>query len=160
MKTLRTWLVGLLVGLACTIVGGQVSAPTTIDIRDEGTSQGRVRAINFVGSSVVAAVSGSTATITVSSGGAGNFTEVSVNLGTDGNLVYTTTKTGEAWVTGTSKIVCTPNGTTSDGQTVETYFGADFSWIISNLVAGTGFDLTVYNPNGATGTFRFSCTGA
>ena len=38
-----------------------------ISIRDEGTSQGTVSAIDFVGSQVSATVSGSVATITISS---------------------------------------------------------------------------------------------
>lgn len=41
-----------------------------IEVQDEGTSQGRVRTINWVGAGVAATVSGSVATVTVS-GGAG-----------------------------------------------------------------------------------------
>ena len=37
-----------------------------IQIRDEGTSQGTVSAIDFVGSSVAATVSGGVATVTIS----------------------------------------------------------------------------------------------
>lgn len=83
MKTLRALVVGLLVGLACTVVGGQVSAPTTIDIREEGTSQGRVRAINFVGTSVTAAVASGVATVTVAAGAVA-MTEIEIDFGAPG----------------------------------------------------------------------------
>ena len=39
-----------------------------ISIRDEGTSQGTVSAIDFVGAQVAATVSGAVATVTISSG--------------------------------------------------------------------------------------------
>lgn len=95
------------------------------------------------------------------SGGAGsaNAAEVSIDLGTSGGLIFTTTVTGQAWVASGTKIVVSPAPTAADGQTVETYFAAGFIAMISNKVVGTGFDLTVYSPNGATGIFRFNCIG-
>ncbi len=44
---------------------------TKIQIQEEGSNQGSVDTINFVGSSVTAAVSGATATITATGGGGG-----------------------------------------------------------------------------------------
>ena len=56
--------------------------PSLVDVRDEGTSQGRVTAINFAGAGVTAAVSGTVATVTIAGGGGGlTLTEVEVNLG-------------------------------------------------------------------------------
>ena len=46
-----------------------VNAPARIDIRDEGTSQGRVGAVDFTGTGVAASVSGDLATITISGSG-------------------------------------------------------------------------------------------
>lgn len=40
-----------------------------VEIRDEGTTQGRVRIVDFAGAGVTAAVSGSVATITIAGGG-------------------------------------------------------------------------------------------
>jgi hypothetical protein len=57
--------------------------PSLVEIRDEGTSQGRVTAINFTGAGVVASVSANLATVTIPGGGAGSVTAttVEVNLG-------------------------------------------------------------------------------
>lgn len=141
-------------------VAAQVSAPTSIDIQDEGTSQGRIRAINCVGSGVTCTASSSTGTLTIGGGSAGNFLEVSVDLGTSGGLVFSLTVTGQSWVTGTSKVVCNTFSTAADGQTVETAYAAGFSVNVSTLVVSTGFDIGIYNPHGATGIFRFHCSGA
>lgn len=43
-----------------------------VEVKDEGVSQGFVRTLDFVGSSVAAVVAGSTGTITVSAGAAGD----------------------------------------------------------------------------------------
>lgn len=54
-----------------------------IEIRDEGSAQGQVRAIDFTGAGVSASVSGSVATVTVSGGGSGSFatTDFTKDLG-------------------------------------------------------------------------------
>lgn len=139
---------------------GQVSAPTRVDLRDEGTSQGRVGALNCVGAGITCTVSGDTGTMTIASGGSANVLETSINFGTSGGLVFSVTITGAAWVTSSSQVLCLPFGTSADGQTIETYATAGLTTVASNRVAGTGFDLSVYSPYGATGTFRFHCTGA
>ena len=60
-----------------------VTNPTLIDVRDEGTSQGRVTAVDFVGAGVAATVSGGVATVTIAGGGGGTLTltEIEVSLG-------------------------------------------------------------------------------
>lgn len=102
-------------------------------------------------------------TYVISDGGffaAANFIEVSVSLtGVDGPGFYSTTVTGQTWVTASSKIICTPWGTTADGLTPETVAMAHISGVVTNLVAGTGFDLYVSNDFGLYGTVRFNCTG-
>lgn len=95
---------------------------------------------------------------TPSSGG-GNAVEVSINLGSAGGLIYSTTVTGQSWVLSTSNIVCTPAATAADGLTVETVYAAGATAVVSNKVVGTGFDMAVFSPRGATGTYRFSCLG-
>lgn len=82
MTAIRSLVAGLLIGLACTVVGGQVSAPATITINDEGLLQGRARAINFVGAGVITTVVAGQAVVTVA-GGAGTFavTETEIDFG-------------------------------------------------------------------------------
>lgn len=57
--------------------------PLTIEVQDEGIVKGDVTKQNFVGSGVVAAVSGDTATITISGGAGGDpvYTEFIKDLG-------------------------------------------------------------------------------
>ena len=95
------------------------------------------------------------------SGGSGsaNAVVVSINLGTGGGLIYSVTVIGQAWVTATSAIACSPFGTTADGQTPETVVASGVQATTSAYVVGTGFNLNVYSPHGATGTYRFGCTG-
>lgn len=102
----------------------------------------------------------SCATDLTGAGGGGTVNSViaSLNLGNGKGWVYTTT-VAAPWVTGTSPISCTPWGTALDGQTVETYYVADFHVTVGNQVAGVGFDIAVINSRGASGTFRFSCIG-
>lgn len=152
--------------LFCLLVFGltaqaQVSAPIKVEVRDEGASQGRVGAINCTGSGITCSVSGDTATFNAAGGGggSGNGLEVSINLGTSMGTVFSVTVTGQSWVTTSSFIACTPIAVTTDGQTVETYYAANFELVASNRVAATGFDLTVFSPYGATGIFRFNCLG-
>ena len=92
------------------------------------------------------------------SSGSGNFLEVSIAM-TDAGF-YSSTVTGQAWVTGTSNILCTPFGTTADGGSPELTAAASFAASVSDRVAGTGFKLNVMNPYGAGVTFRFHCSGA
>lgn len=138
----------------------QATSAPGVQLQDEGATQGQVVRLDCAGAGVTCTKSGSSGTITVAGGGGGgNFAEVSLSLGTSGGLVYSVAVTGQAWVTATSQIICSPFGTTTDGQTPETVGAADFSVSVSDRVAATGFTLWVYSPHGATGTFRFHCTG-
>lgn len=89
-----------------------------------------------------------------------NTVEVSIDLGSTGGLVFSTTVTGLAWVEAGSEIVCAPFATTADGLTVETVAASGVQAVVANRVVATGFDLYVYSPHGATGIYRFHCTGA
>lgn len=92
-------------------------------------------------------------------GGSANVVEVSLNLGTEMGLYYSTT-VAAPWVTATSSIACSPLGVTTDGQTPETVAVSGVIPTVSDRSAGVGFNLNVMNPNGGTGTYRFGCTGA
>ncbi len=83
-------------------------------------------------------------------------TEISIAIN-GGAGVYSGTVTGQPTITTSSRIVCAPAATSADGGTVELYDVAEFTVATSNRVGGTGFDVRVYSPNGATGTFRFAC---
>lgn len=144
-----------------TVTGAAGSVYTTV--QEESVSLTQRAILNFLGSSITCVDNGGTlatdCTITGGSGSA-NVVEVSVPLGTSGGLIFSTTVTGQAWVTATSSIACTPLGVTTDGQTVETVVASGVQATISNRVVATGFNLNVYSPHGATGTYRFGCTGA
>jgi len=169
MNRLLLGLSGVAVALAFAVFAGDgvegqtlTYAPRT-SVRDEGTLVASRGYLNFTGASVTctddAANNEVDCAISGGSGG-GNFLEVSVNLGADGGLVYRTTVTGQTWVTGTSQILCSPFATTADGQTIETIEASGVQAVASNRVVGTGFDLAVYTPHGATGIYRFHCTGS
>jgi hypothetical protein len=153
-------------GLTCALLlaatsWAQVGPAPGVQLNDEGAPQGRVQILNCTGSGLTCSKSGVTGTLNASGGGgSANAVEVSISLGTGLGLVYAATITGQAWVTSASAIACSPFGTTADGQTVETIAASGVQALISNRVAGTGFNLNVYSPHGASGTYRFHCTGA
>ena len=62
--------------------------PATIEIEDEGVSEGEAGTINFVGSGVTASVAGGVATVTVSTGG-GGLTQAYVGYNTIGGSFET-----------------------------------------------------------------------
>lgn len=88
-----------------------------------------------------------------------NFVEQSIAI-TSVGLFFQQTVTGQAWVTGTSKIVCSVFGTDADGLTPEAIAVAGLEVSVSNLSAGVGFTINVYSPHGLDGTVRVHCTGA
>lgn len=155
------WYLILAIILFATNVCAQGVGPAPgIGLLDEGSTVGRIQALNCVGATVTCTKSGSTGVVTITGGaGSANGVVVSINLGTSGGLIFSTTVVGQTWVTATSAIACSPFGTTVDGLTPETVMAAGVQAVTSAYVVGTGFDLTVYSPHGATGTYRFGCTG-
>lgn len=146
--------------LSCTAFA-QVVSPPRVEVQEEGASQGRVRTLNCAGASLTCTVSGSTGTLTISGGAASNVVEVSFTVTDDVvGLIYTTTVTGQSWVTSTSKIICSPFADGSGSTPIELAFASGQMATVSNRVVSTGFDLTLFNPYGAAGTFKFHCTGA
>ena len=92
------------------------------------------------------------------SGSSTNSLEVSIAITADGSF-FSTTVTGQTWVTAGSEIVCTPFGTTADGLTVEAVTIGQLDFTVSDKVVGTGFNLNVFSPNGLEGTVRAHCIG-
>jgi hypothetical protein len=90
--------------------------------------------------------------------GGGNFVEVALAL--DGQLIYTTTVTGQAWVTSTSKIVCSLFAVANGGTTEEMVMASGVNVGVKARVDGVGFDVWAYNPHGFSGTITVHCVGA
>jgi hypothetical protein len=117
-------------------LSAQVSAPAKVDVRDEGTSQGRVGAINFTGAPVTATVSGDVATVNITAGGGSSATEAVLCCLTDGLARFTIT---DGTVTSSSKVMITIRR--PDVEDVD-----DHGWLfIANVVkVGTGsFDVLI-----------------
>jgi hypothetical protein len=141
-----------------TISGGGGGYAT---IENEGAPLTQRTTIDFVGAGVTCSDVGGETQCSIGGGsGSANVVEVSLSLGTGMGLYYSTTVTGQAWVTATSVIACSMFGTTADGQTPETIAVAGMIPTVSDLSNGVGFNLNLYSPNGATGTVRAHCTGA
>lgn len=87
----------------------------------------------------------------------GNFVEKTVAL--DGNLVFTETVTGQSWVSASSKLVASLMAVAVGGTTAEQVKASGVIVGTSNIVAGVGFDVWAYNPNGMVGTITVHITG-
>jgi hypothetical protein len=88
-----------------------------------------------------------------------NYVQPSITM-TGGPGLYSVPVTGQTWVTSSSKIACTPSGTTADGLTPEQVALESLSATVGSLSPGIGFTLYVSNLNGSFGTFRYNCVGA
>lgn len=140
----------------------QVTAVPGVTVQDEGGAKATAINLNCTGAGISCSVSAGTATLTASGGsGSANVVEVTVDLGTGTTqTVAQVTVTGQTWVSASSIIVCAPFAQTNDSQTIENYIAADLHAVAASRVAGTGFDVWVRNNYGATGIFKFHCTGA
>jgi hypothetical protein len=90
-------------------------------------------------------------------GGGGNSVTATVNFGASFSDKAQVVVTGQTWVTVNSEIVTqvkTPSGTDPD----EMYL-IEPEVVISDLVAGTGFTVTVYTEAEAKGTYDVMCIG-
>lgn len=83
--------------------------------------------------------------------------ETSVTLTDTG--YYSTTVTGQTWVAVASEIVCQPFGSTTNGLTPEVVAISSLAVSVSDRVAGTGFNVNVFNPYGTTGIVQIHCIG-
>jgi hypothetical protein len=91
------------------------------------------------------------------SGGGGNSVTVACDFGASFTDKAQTVVTGQAWVTANSEIVAqalTPSGTDPDEMRL-----LEFEPVISDLVAGDGFTVTLYSEPEAKGTYSVMCMG-
>lgn len=143
---------------------GAASAGGYATIQDEGTPLTQRTTVNFTGAGISCSDSGGI-TVCNAGGGAGsaNVVAVTVAFGA-GETTASTVVTGQAWVTGTSIIVCAPTLLAASGRTegqedavIEGIVGA-----VHTRSAGVGFTLTVSKPGPGQlyGSYIFHCTGA
>jgi hypothetical protein len=94
-------------------------------------------------------------------GGSANTVEVDVDFGA-GDTTASVVVSGQAWVTATSKIVCSPTlyATSTRAEGAEDAIIEQLHAAPHSRVAATGFTLTVAAPTRASGVFKFNCTGA
>jgi hypothetical protein len=88
--------------------------------------------------------------------GGGNGVEVTVSFGASFTEYASTVVTGQAWVTGTSKIVVTASSTAAEAQDALLH---GFRFAVTDLVVGNGFTLHVHAPVEAKGDYTFFCIG-
>ena len=81
---------------------------------------------------------------------------VTVNFGSTFTHFAQTVVTGQAWVSSSTSILTTPLA--ASGQVEETAL-MSFQPVVSGLVVGDGFTLSVYTPIEAKGTYTFTCVG-
>lgn len=94
--------------------------------------------------------------------GGTNVAQVTVAFGS-GNTTASTVVTGQAWVTGTSKILCAPTLLAASGRAegAEDAIIEGITGAVHTRSAGVGFTLTVGKPGPGLlyGSFIFHCTG-
>ncbi|UOF79746.1 hypothetical protein [Caudoviricetes sp.] len=141
--------------------GGSSGTVYNQTIEDEGTPLIQRTNVNFTGTGVSCTDSGGKTVCTISGGGAGpaNVVEQSIAI-TGGGTFFQSVVTGQTWVSSGSKVVCSTFATSVDGLTVEAITVGALDIAVSDLVAGTGFTINVFSPNGLDGTIRVHCTGA
>jgi hypothetical protein len=96
-------------------------------------------------------------TINASGGGSGNSVTTTCAFGGSFTDKAQTVVTGQAWVTVNSEIIAqvlTPSGTDPDEIRL-----LDFKPVISDLVAGNGFTVTLYSEPEARGDYSVMCIG-
>jgi hypothetical protein len=119
--------------------------------------------INFIeGTNVTIGVTTGFDTVDVTinssaSGGGGNSVTTTLAFGASFTDKAQTVVTGQAWVTLTSEIVVhvlTPSGVDPDEMRL-----LDFKPVVSDLVAGDGFTVTLYSESEAKGDYEVMCIG-
>lgn len=90
-------------------------------------------------------------------GGGGNSVTVSVDFGASFTDKGQTVVVGQAWVAADSEIVAQMS--CASGVDPDEMRLLDFNIVISDLVAGVGFTLTVYSEPEAKGTYNVMCIG-
>jgi hypothetical protein len=108
------------------------------------------------GTNITITTNAGTDSLTINASGGGSSVSVVVDFGASFTHFAQTVVTGQTWVAAGSDITVTPLA--AAGAAEETALMA-FSTAVSDIVAGTGFTLSVYTPVEAKGTYTFSCIG-
>ena len=144
---------------------GFVSSRAPLILQDEGTIQGAISTLNCVGAGVACTRVGAVGTATIAGGGAGsaNVVAVTIDFGV-GSTTALTVVTGQAWVTGTSVIVCSPTLMITADRITEGQEDALIEVLTVTpyaRVVGTGFTVAAHPAHGwAFHKFLIHCTGA
>lgn len=94
-------------------------------------------------------------------GGSGGSCVVDVDFGAAiSSTEATTTVTGQAWVTASSRILVTAGGEATADHDPEDALIEGVTAIATNIVAGVGFDVIAHSPDGSSGTYRLWAVGA
>ncbi len=96
-------------------------------------------------------------TLNAAGGGSGSSVTTTLAFGSSFTDKAQTVVTGQTWVTANSEIVAqvlTPAGTDPDEMRL-----LDLKPVISDLVAGTGFTVTLYSEPEAKGDYSVMCVG-
>ena len=115
------WILVILMVLLCPDIlfaqnAGGFQPSVTIELKDEGTSQGNIKKIDCTGTGITCTRTGVTGTLNVTGGGGGGtWTTVEIDFGVAARFVAKTTVT-DASVTGTSKIIVVQAGTAATGR--------------------------------------------
>jgi hypothetical protein len=123
-----------------------IQNPGTIEIRDDGTTQGRARIFDFTGTSVSASVSGGVATVNVTGGGSFTVTETEIDFGSTpvSEALFTITDAG---IVSTMKVMATVSYAAPTGKDQDELEMDDLQL---RAVAGTGnFSLYVRAADGS-----------
>lgn len=162
MRSLKLFFILLI--LFPLICQAQVGNPP-VQLKNNGTALGGVLSLNCTGT-LTCTKSGSAGTLNATGGTSVNLVQATVDFGTpyeDG--VASVTVTGQAWVTGTSKILCTPDNTVGTADHVAGDDDVVLERIVvtvSSLVAGTGFTISAASGSdtGSTqGKYTINCSG-
>ena len=147
-------------GTASTITGNISESQVTNLITDLSAKQNNI-SLTTIGTSGPATFIGTTLNIpnyaTGGGGGSGNSTTQTVDFGSTFTDKAQIIVTGQSWVTTTSEIITqikTPTSTDPDEMRL-----FEFEIVISDLIDGVGFTITVYSEPEATGTYDIMCIG-
>lgn len=140
--------------------GGGGGGQPAIQFQDEGVNAGTsggVLTVDFVGAGVTASESAGTLTVTIPGGsGGGNAVRVEVDFGSSFTDKASAVVTGQSWVTTSSVIVAHPY---SDAADPDEMYLLDLKPVVSSLVNGIGFTVTLYSQPEARGRYYVNCIG-
>jgi len=129
-----------------------ISNPILTVIRDEGTTQGAARILDFVGAGVVVTVVAGVATITIAGGGGGAATITAFTITCPYPTVDQVFNVIDASVTGTSKVLVSI-GHYND---LDTNTPEDIEWNVESVAAGSfNFRVKAKNDEVIGGPYKF-----